>query len=97
MFPGLTIGNKEVERAIIQGGMAVRISKAPLAAAVANAGGIGVIGAIVDDLIHGRIDDDFIQGISSSRDEVSQAFTDLIVSVIPHLHAMNTPMGWVQS
>jgi uncharacterized membrane protein len=59
--------------------------------------GIGVIGAIVDDLIHGRIDDDFIQGISSSRDEVSQAFTDLIVSVIPHLYAMNTPQGWVQS
>jgi uncharacterized membrane protein len=59
--------------------------------------GIGVIGAIVDDLIHGRIDDDFIQGISSSHDEVSQAFTDLIVSVIPHLYAMNTPRGWVQS
>lgn len=59
--------------------------------------GIGVIGAIVDDLIHGRIDDDFIHGMATSRDEVSQALTDLILSVIPHLYAMNTPQGWVQS
>jgi uncharacterized membrane protein len=59
--------------------------------------GIGVIGAIVDDLIHGRIDDDFIQGMETSRDEVSQALTDLIVSVLPHLYSMRTPSGWVQS
>jgi len=59
--------------------------------------GIGVIGAIVDDLIHGRIDDDFIHGMATSRDEVSQALTDLILSVIPYLYAMRTPNGWVQS
>jgi NAD(P)H-dependent flavin oxidoreductase YrpB (nitropropane dioxygenase family) len=39
----LTIGNITVPIPIIQGGMAVRISTAPLAAAVANEGGIGVI------------------------------------------------------
>lgn len=39
----LTIGNITVPVPIIQGGMAVRISTAPLAAAVANQGGIGVI------------------------------------------------------
>jgi mannose/fructose/N-acetylgalactosamine-specific phosphotransferase system component IID len=59
--------------------------------------GIGVIGAIVDDLIHGRIDDEFIHGMATSRDEVSQALTDIILSVIPYLYAMRTPNGWVQS
>ena len=39
----LTIGNITVPIPIIQGGMAVRISTAPLAAAVANEGGIGII------------------------------------------------------
>jgi len=43
MMPSLTIGNVVVRLPIIQGGMAVRISTAPLAAAVARAGGIGTI------------------------------------------------------
>jgi nitronate monooxygenase len=42
-MPKLTIGNRTSLLPIIQGGMAVRISMAPLAVAVANAGGIGVI------------------------------------------------------
>lgn len=42
-MPTLTIGNKTSLLPIIQGGMAVRISMAPLAAAVAQAGGIGII------------------------------------------------------
>ncbi len=44
-LPKLKIGDLEPCLPIIQGGMAVRISLAPLAAAVANAGGVGVIGA----------------------------------------------------
>lgn len=44
-LPKLRIGDLEPRLPIIQGGMAVRISLAPLAAAVANEGGIGVIGA----------------------------------------------------
>jgi len=43
-FPTLTIGNLVPRYPIVQGGMAVRVSTAPLVAAVANAGGIGVIG-----------------------------------------------------
>lgn len=43
-LPELKIGNLVAKFPIVQGGMAVRISTAPLAAAVANAGGIGVIG-----------------------------------------------------
>jgi len=42
-MPTLTIGNVTSRLPIIQGGMAVRISLAPLAGAVAKAGAIGVI------------------------------------------------------
>ncbi|TLM79478.1 MAG: nitronate monooxygenase [Actinobacteria bacterium] len=42
-MPKLEIGDVTAKLPIIQGGMAVRISMAPLASAVANAGGIGVI------------------------------------------------------
>lgn len=45
MLPELIIGNLRAKLPIIQGGMAVRISTAPLAAAVAEEGGIGVIAA----------------------------------------------------
>ncbi len=44
-LPKLKIGNLTPDFPIVQGGMAVRVSTAPLAAAVAEAGGIGVIGA----------------------------------------------------
>ena len=44
-LPTLKIKDLIPQYPIIQGGMAVRVSTAPLAAAVANAGGIGVIGA----------------------------------------------------
>ena len=44
-FPELKIGKLIPRYPIIQGGMALRVSTAPLAAAVANAGGIGVLAA----------------------------------------------------
>lgn len=44
-LPKLKIGNLVPEYPIVQGGMAIRVSTAPLAAAVANAGGIGLIAA----------------------------------------------------
>jgi len=61
-----------------------------------GATGIGVIGAIVDDLINARYEE-FIAGMATSRDEVAQALTDLIVEVQPYLWAMRTPQGWVQA
>lgn len=42
-IPELHIGNLVAKIPVIQGGMAVRVSMAPLAAAVANEGGIGLI------------------------------------------------------
>ena len=44
-FPKLKIADLMPKYPIIQGGMALRVSTAPLVAAVSNAGGIGVIGA----------------------------------------------------
>ncbi|ABZ84723.1 2-nitropropane dioxygenase [Heliomicrobium modesticaldum Ice1] len=44
-LPELKIGHLVAKLPIIQGGMAIRISTAPLAAAVANEGGIGLIAA----------------------------------------------------
>ncbi|MEN6430546.1 MAG: nitronate monooxygenase [Coriobacteriales bacterium] len=42
-MPKLTIGSRSADLPIMQGGMAVRISMGPLAAAVANEGGIGLV------------------------------------------------------
>ncbi|MBS3908988.1 MAG: nitronate monooxygenase [Actinobacteria bacterium] len=44
-LPSLRIGDLTASKAVVQGGMAVRISMAKLAAAVANEGGIGLIAA----------------------------------------------------
>ena len=44
-LPELKIGNKIAKVPIVQGGMAIRLSTAKLAAAVANEGGIGLIAA----------------------------------------------------
>ncbi len=44
-LPELRIGNKVAKVPIVQGGMAIRLSTARLAAAVANQGGIGLIAA----------------------------------------------------
>ena len=44
-MPKLRIGELEAEIPIVQGGMSVGISLSGLASAVANEGGIGVIGA----------------------------------------------------
>jgi NAD(P)H-dependent flavin oxidoreductase YrpB (nitropropane dioxygenase family) len=43
-IPGLMIGELEAKIPIVQGGMSVGISLSGLASAVANEGGIGVIG-----------------------------------------------------
>ncbi len=45
-LPPLTLGVHTVPYPVIQGGMGIRISGARLAAAVANAGGIGIISAV---------------------------------------------------
>ncbi|HNW60826.1 MAG TPA: nitronate monooxygenase family protein [bacterium] len=53
-MPALRIGDKTAALPVVQGGMGVGISRAGLAAAVANCGGIGVIAAVGLDLLDGR-------------------------------------------
>ena len=45
-LPSLTLGRYSVPYPVVQGGMGIRISGARLAAAVANAGGVGIISAV---------------------------------------------------
>lgn len=56
-FPDLRIGDLKPKYPIVQGGMAIRVSTAPLVAAVADAGGIGVIGGtgIPEEELRGQI------------------------------------------
>ena len=54
-MPALQFGDIRAEIPIIQGGMGVGISGAKLAAAVANAGGIGVIASVGLDLLNPSI------------------------------------------
>lgn len=62
-----------------------------------GATGIGVIGAVIDDLMNNRIDSEWIQELGTTSDEMSRALTDLIVGVAPYLFAMRTPEGWVRA
>lgn len=45
-LPALRIGDLRIPKPIIQGGMGVRVSASRLAAAVSNAGGLGVVAAV---------------------------------------------------
>lgn len=70
-MPTLTIGNRTARLPIIQGGMAVRISLAPLAAAVARAGGVGVIAGtglspqeLIEQIRAARAETDGILGVN---------------------------------
>lgn len=50
-IPSLKIGNLEINKAIVQGGMGVGVSLSGLASAVANAGGLGVISSVALGLL----------------------------------------------
>lgn len=70
-LPSLKIGDLTAKVPIVQGGMAVRISMAKLAAAVANEGGIGLIAAsgikppeLIDNIREARALTDGIIGIN---------------------------------
>ena len=86
-LPKLKIKDLEAKLPIIQGGMAVRISLAPLAAAVANEGGIGLIAAsgITPDELkkHIRQAKDMSSGIIGINVMVAvRQFADLVKTAI---------------
>lgn len=70
-MPRLTIGSRTARLPIVQGGMAVRISLGPLATAVAQAGGIGLIagsglsvGELTAEVRRARMATDGIVGVN---------------------------------
>jgi nitronate monooxygenase len=70
-LPTLRIGNRTARYPFVQGGMAVRVSTAPLAAAVADAGGVGTIAGtgmtpeeLVSEIRYARSKTDGIIGVN---------------------------------
>lgn len=61
-LPSLSVGQHTARYPIIQGGMGIRISGAHLAAAVANAGGIGIISAVALGLNSPYLDLTLVKG-----------------------------------
>lgn len=72
----LQIGDLLIEKPIVQGGMAVRISTAELAAAVSEEGGLGVIGA------SGMTPDELRREIRKARDLTSKPIGVNIMAAI---------------
>jgi nitronate monooxygenase len=83
-IPPLRIGPLKAELPIIQGGMGVGVSRSGLAAAVANAGGIGVIASVGLGALTKGLDRDFVSANPEVlRDEIhrARAATDGIIGV----------------
>ncbi|MFP4548425.1 MAG: NAD(P)H-dependent flavin oxidoreductase [Fidelibacterota bacterium] len=74
ILPALKIGDLEVEKAIVQGGMGIGISLSGLAAAVANEGGIGVISSVGLGFLKGEHNKrNFNSNAVYLRDEIRKA------------------------
>ncbi|MDK2840001.1 MAG: nitronate monooxygenase [Thermosipho sp. (in: thermotogales)] len=83
-LPVLKIGNLISKLPIIQGGMSVGISLSSLASAVANEGGIGVIGAAGIGMFEDDFDTNYRQAnIRALRKEIRKArkLSDGIIGV----------------
>jgi len=82
-LPGLQIGDMQVKKAIIQGGMGVGISLSGLASAVAEEGGIGVISSVALELISNDDNNGKRANIKLLKKEIQKARnnTDGIIGV----------------
>ena len=67
-----------------------------------NYHGVGAIGmeiveSVIDDLTHNRYEDDWIEAMEITRDDLSRELFSLVRGVIEggHLNSMRTPDGWV--
>jgi nitronate monooxygenase len=80
----LVMGDLSIPIPIIQGGMGVKISTAPLVSAVANAGGAGTIASIALGLASDSFSKDFSQAAQNAlRDEIrlTRTMTDGVIGV----------------
>ena len=67
-----------------------------------NYHGIGAIGmeivaSVIDDLTHNRYEDDWIEAMEITRDDLSRELFNLVRGIIEggYLNSMRTPDGWV--
>ncbi len=106
-MPSLTIGTRTARLPIVQGGMAVRISLSPLAAAVAEAGGVGIIagsGLSVEELAHeirmaraataGVIGVNIMVAVRKFKDLVQVAIAEGVDLVIAGAGFSRDAFGW---
>ena len=70
-MPRLQLGDLTVQLPIIQGGMGVGISRAGLASAVANQGGIGVIAEVEYSRIETRRSQGWVSLVSDKLDQIA--------------------------
>jgi hypothetical protein len=68
-----------------------------------NYHGIGAIGmeivaSVIDDLTHNRYDDEWIEAMEITRDDLSRELFSLVRGIIEggYLNSMRTPDGWVE-
>lgn len=64
--------------------------------------GIGAIGmeiveSVIDDLTHNRYEDDWVEAMEITREDLSRELFSLIRGIIEggYLNSMRTPEGWV--
>jgi len=59
--------------------------------------GMEIVGSVIDDLTHNRYEDDWIEAMDITRDDLSRELFSLVRGVIEggHLNSMRTPDGWV--
>ena len=73
-LPSLHIGDLEIKIPIVQGGMGVRISRAGLASAVTNAGGLGTISGVGIGPVEDKTREEFaLLNASTLKEEIKKA------------------------
>ena len=60
--------------------------------------GMEIIGSVIDDLTQNRYDNEWVDAMDITRDDLSRELFSLIRSVIEggYLNSMRTPDGWVE-
>ena len=59
--------------------------------------GMEIVGSVIDDLTQNRYDNEWVDAMDITRDDLSRELFSLIRSVIEggYLNSMRTPNGWV--
>lgn len=59
--------------------------------------GMEIVASVIDDLTHNRYDDEWIEAMEITRDDLSRELFSLVRGIIEggYLNSMRTPNGWV--